>query len=180
MAQAPRRARGERCRRSIRLPWHDYAAPCAYFVTICARHHACLFGTVVDGRLVPSEIGRIVSETWRELPRHHPRVALDTFALMPNHVHAVLLLRRGSAAVPAVPTRRRTLASGSLGAIIGAFKAAVTRRVRLLSGSPGAAVWQRNYFEHIIRNQEDLDEIRVYIAINPRCWDVDAENPARA
>ena len=176
-------------RRSIRLPAYDYRWPGAYFVTVCTKNRECLFGDVRDGNIVPNEFGRIVESSWANIPIHFPFVSLDAFVLMPNHVHGVLVLteveRDAVGARHALPLQREPLRrfqkppAESLSSVIGSFKSASTRQINLLRGTPGASVWQRNYYEYVIRNEQDLLAIRQYIRDNPVRWDQDEENPER-
>jgi REP element-mobilizing transposase RayT len=168
-------------RRSIRLRGYDYAQAGAYFVTICAHNHARLFGAVVDGEMHVNDVGRIVKDEWLRTGtlRSYVRVLPQEFVVMPNHVHGIVwLLDRDVPAETTIPkpggSRRQ-----SLGAILAGFKAASTKRVNIRRAMPGAPVWQRSYYEHIIRNDESLDDIRRYIAENPARWAFDRENPSR-
>jgi len=185
-------------RRSTRLRGYDYAQPGAYFFTICTRERKCLFGEIVDGEMVLNERGEIVAACWHDLPNHYPHVRLDAFVIMPNHVHGIIVLldddtiagadldvvgagvgARHASPLPfdVTPTPRGPK-RGSVGAIVGSFKSAVTRRINMMRGTPGMTIWQRNYYEHIIRDKDDLYDIRRYIAENPLKWDLDHENPA--
>ena len=171
-------------RRSIRLKEWDYTQPGAYFVTICSHTRAPLFGRVVDGDMVLNEYGEIVRACWREIPDHFPHVELDAFVVMPNHIHGIIVIvdhivgaTHASPLPENVPPRGP--ASGSLGAIVGSFKSTVTKRINIGRGTPGAPVWQRNYYEHIIRNDRALNAIRHYITENPLRWHLDRYNPER-
>jgi REP element-mobilizing transposase RayT len=170
-------------RRSIRLPGYDYAQPGAYFVTICIHGRECVLGEVVDDRVTLSPFGEVVDECWRDLPSHFPGFLLDWFVVMPNHVHGIIVL---VGATPASPLRVDPHASplpaatpahgprpGSVGAIVGSFKSATTRRVNRIRGTPGASFWQRGYYEHVIRDEGDLEKIRTYVAQNPLSWELD-------
>ena len=161
-------------RRSIRLPDYDYGQPGAYFVTICTHDRVCLFGDVVDGRMHPTDFGRITRDEWRRTKRVRDNVALDTFVVMPNHVHGIVVIThrpdsRGES--PFAPTTREFRSpSHTLGAIVRGFKGAATRRVNRRRGTPGEPVWQRGYYEHVIRTRRALDRIRRYICQNPARW----------
>jgi REP element-mobilizing transposase RayT len=128
-----------------------------------------------------NEVGRIVRDEWLRTGtlRSHVRVLPQEFVIMPNHVHGIVWLLDGDAsgeatnANPAGPRRH------SLGAILAGFKAASTRHVNIQRAMPGTPVWQRSYYEHIIRNHESLDDIRRYIVENPVRWTFDRENPSR-
>ena len=175
-----------RGRRSMRLRGYDYAAAGLYFVTVCAYDRACLFGEVVDGQVQLTDAGRILETCWRAIPDHCPHTTLDSWVVMPNHVHGIIVLgatHAGTIHVRALhagthvrATHASPLRAGSLGAIVGSFKSAVTRRINALRGG-GGTVWQRNYHEHVIRNERDLRRIRRYIADNPVRWSLDRENP---
>uniref|UniRef100_UPI002ADDEAD7 transposase n=1 Tax=Thermoflexus sp. TaxID=1969742 RepID=UPI002ADDEAD7 len=156
----------------------------AYFVTICTRGHEPLFGTVVDGEMRVNEWGTIVREEWFRTAQLRPYVMLyeDEFVVMPNHVHGIIWIvgetvgaTRRVAPTTTIPPAGPV--AGSVGAIIGQFKSAVTKRINILRATPGAPVWQRNYYEHIIRNERALDAIRRYIAENPLRWHLDRYNP---
>lgn len=174
-------------RRSIRLDGYDYAESGAYFVTICTQDHLCLFGEIVDGDMRANALGRIVQETWQDLPDHYPRVELDAFVVMPNHVHMIVILTQdphpvgagfkpalahGPGTTPDVPKRY------GLAEITRAFKTFSARQINKCRRVQGIPVWQRNYYEHIIRNERALNYIRRYIVENPQRWAQDRENPA--
>ena len=171
-------------RRSIRLKGYDYTQPGAYFVTICTYQRASLFGRVVDGEMAVNELGKIVREEWFRTARVRPYVELfdDEFVVMPNHIHGIIWIvddkhvaqRRCAPTGGITPTN---VVPGSLGAIIRAFKSIVTKRINALRGTPGAPVWQRNYYEHIIRTERALNRIRRYIVENPLRWHFDRYNP---
>jgi REP element-mobilizing transposase RayT len=172
-------------RRSIRLRNYDYSQAGAYYVTICTRDRECLFGEIVDGEMRLNEMGQIITGCWDESPNHFPNVKLDAFVVMPNHVHGIIVIVETSdsgsvGARHAVPLQRSfgQPISGSLPTIIRSFKSAVTRRINEMRDTPGMPVWQRNYYEHVIRNNRELDRVRRYIAGNPARWTEDSENPA--
>ena len=163
-------------RRSIRLQGYDYSQSGAFFVTICTYQNACLFGEIRDGKMTVNNLGLIVTDCWSQITQVRPNVELDAFILMPNHLHGILFIfDKNTADVATRPKRTANdsesrLASGSLGVIIGQFKRAVTIRSKLLNKPPEQAIWQRNYYEHIVRNERSLDDIRKYIVENPGKW----------
>ncbi|MFA7405746.1 MAG: transposase [Pelobacteraceae bacterium] len=163
-------------RRSVRLKEYDYRSAGAYFVTICTFQRECLFGDVVDGEMRLNNFGEIVLEEWLRSEVVRNNVSLDGFVTMPNHFHSILLLN-DSCRGEALP---RPVVAGSIGAILGQFKSIVTKRINALRDNPGCPVWQRNYYEHVIRNEDDLANIRQYIANNPLKWDMDENNPVNA
>jgi len=160
-------------RHSIRLRGYDYSESGLYFVTICTRNRECLFGDIVDGKMILNETGKIIETVWESLPDHHP-VVLDEFQIMPNHIHFILETlpsRRGIARN--APTFGNVTA-GSLPCIIRSFKSECTKLIRVKS--PNIHIFQRNYYEHIIRAENDLNKIREYVNINPLIWDRDHNN----
>ncbi len=160
------------------FPDIDYASPGAYFVTVCTHQRACLLGEIIDGHECLSVPGEVVCTVWKDLPNHCPDVELDAFLVMPNHVHGILALHgRGTACRAPTEAFGRPVA-GSIPTIVRSFKSSAAREINRLRGTPGAAVWQRGYFEHIIRTPNDLDRLRRYIESNPLRWALDRENPA--
>lgn len=169
-------------RRSIRLKDYDYSQAGAYFVTICTHNKECVLGNVVDGEMMLNEYGHAIEEEWMRTTDVRNNVALDVFVVMPNHFHGILAIVedcRGTArCAPTVGNRQfGKMTSASLPAIIRSFKSAVTKRINELRGTPYTPIWQRNYYEHVIRDEDDLNEIREYIVNNPLKWDLDSENP---
>jgi putative transposase len=156
-------------RRSIRLPGYDYGRPGAYFVTIVTQHRVPVMGQIVDGVMVLSPIGRIVEACWKRLPTHFARVTLDAFVVMPDHLHALLILEQMETAAPVQTDGKiRGTRPESLAAIIQNFKAVSTRRVNQDRGTAGARFWQRNYYERIVAHTNAFQRVRRYIIENPR------------
>ncbi|WP_169239716.1 transposase [Candidatus Roseilinea sp. NK_OTU-006] len=162
-------------RRSIRLKGYDYSQAGAYFVNIVTQARACLFGDVVAGEMRLNDFGQVVHGVWNNLPNHYAGVELDAFVVMPNHVHGIVVIV-GAGFKPA-PTTTTAPTQHGLPEIIRGFKTFSARRINELRGTPGVPVWQRNYYEHIIRDDESLNRIREYIANNPSQWAADRENP---
>jgi REP element-mobilizing transposase RayT len=155
-------------RRSIRLRGYDYSQAGAYFVTICTRDRERLFGYIVNGALQPNSYAGIVVEWWNSIPEHFPSVELDASVVMPNHMHGIVVLATPTSTSAQPPT---------LGRVIAYFKYQSTKDVNQRRPPLGNAVWQRNYYEHIIRDQESLRRIREYIVNNPQQWELDQLNP---
>lgn len=153
-------------RRSIRLRGRDYSAPGTYHLTICACSH--LFGRVRRGEMILSRFGKIAVECWTDLPNHFSHVRLDAFVIMPDHMHGILVLDRRSGRAPAIGR----IGAGSLGAVVRSFKSAVTARINSEFGARRGGIWQRNYFDQIIRSHSDLDRVRRYVRDNPVRWDL--------
>ena len=166
-------------RRSIRLQDYDYAGEDAYFLTTCTQNRECLFGEVMDGESRLHEFGEIVYATWNDLSNHYLNLELDAVVVMPNHVHGIIFITEnaGRAGLKPAPTLAERL---SLTEIVRAFKTFSARRINKNRGTPGTTVWQRSFYEHIIRNEESLNRIREYIHDNPFHWGSDRENPVRA
>jgi REP element-mobilizing transposase RayT len=151
-------------RRSIRLRGYDYATPGAYFVTICAQNRLRLFGTIVGGVMIRNQAGEMIASLWEALPQRFSAMQLDAFVIMPDHIHAMVALDAASA--DAAP----------LGNIVGAFKSLTTNAyiqgVRDSGWAPfEQRLWQRNYYESIVRDAAGMARIRSYILTNPARWD---------
>ena len=192
-------------RKSIRLRGYDYASPGAYFVTIVTQDRACLFGEISRGRMHLNAAGMAAQTVWAAIPVHFPRVRLDAFVVMPNHVHGIILIAGTDAATDdadeSVPDDADELVGAthasprrsprrspqwsppqspphhphgpprrSIGAIIGSYKSAVSRHINQLRRPRSGLVWQRNYYERIIRDYPSLQRVRKYIYANPRNW----------
>ncbi|MEB3359488.1 MAG: transposase [Synechococcales bacterium] len=169
-------------RRSIRLKHHDYTAPGAYFITICTHQRQCLFGDIINGEMRLNEFGQIAADCWQEIPHHFHPVRLDNFVIMPNHVHGILVItdtpRRGMALPCPYPRQFGKPIAQSISTIVGSFKSAVTKRINMLRDTPGTPVWQRNYYDRIIRDDLSMQHIRRYIQNNPHAWRIDQLHPA--
>ncbi len=163
-------------RRSIRLQSYDYRSNGAYFVTICTHQRECMLGEIAADVFSLSGYGEIVAEVWCDLPDHYPNVELDAFVVMPNHIHAVIvIIDTVGAELSSAPTRAK---HNPLSEIVRGFKAFSARRINELRNSPGNPVWQRNYYDHIVRSEKSLNAIREYILFNPARWASDRENPS--
>lgn len=170
-------------RRSIRLPGYDYGQAAAYFVTICTQNRECIFDDVIEGQMVLNDPGKVVESVWRELPEHYPGVAVDACAVMPNHLHGIIILvGAGPSACPHPPGQPQGVAPTlSLTDVVQRFKSLTTAKcrkgVRDSGWQPFAGrLWQRNYWERVIRDERELDRVRQYIAENPLRWESDPEN----
>ena len=168
----------EQPRKNARLPGYDYSLPGAYFITIVSKHRETLF----DDRLLKS----VVDRSWRWLGVRYEHVEIDAFVVMPNHLHGIVIISVVGARFPrpSVPSHATIqgaetapLRQPTLGQIVACFKYQTAKRINLHRATPGMPVWRRNYYEHVIRDDEDLDRIRQYIQNNPAQWHLDAENP---
>jgi len=167
-------------RRSIRLPGYDYSQADAYYVTIVTYHRDCLFGEIVNEAMILNDFGKIVDECWRAIPDHFPFVELGAYVIMPNHVHGIIVITDGRGTIYRAPTQEQFQkpVAGSIPTIIRTYKASVTRRIGRELNATG--IWQRNYYEHIIRDEKDLQNKTDYINANPSLWDEDENNPKNA
>jgi putative transposase len=185
-------------RRSIRLRGYDYSLPGAYFITICIHHKQCLLGEIVEGQMHRNTYGEIVQEEWFRSATIRKEIQLDAWMVMPNHVHGIVKITpvgahghaphddspqpfvtpgvgaHGHVTQYGAPPQRR---QRSLATFVGGFKSAVKVRINYMRGTPGLPVWQSNYYEHVVRDEDELDKIREYILTNPVRWRDDRENP---
>lgn len=164
-------------RHSIRLRGFDYSQDGFYFVTICTHHNERILGDIVGRSMFLSKVGEITNKMWVEIPQHYPYCMTDTYQIMPNHIHGILVIDNRVGANNHSPKERANNnlplqgTSGTLGAIIRGFKIGVTKWCR--KHTEYFAVWQRNYYEHIIRNELEYLGIRQYIQANPKNWGKD-------
>ena len=178
-------------RRSIRLKGYDYVTPGAYFVTICTHERECLFGDIVDGVMRLNDAGQMVNTVWNEIPAHYSGIDVDAFIVMPNHIHGIVAI------VGAAPRGRPgpepskngqpqgvapTAVGLSLPEVVNRFKTMTTKRYAdgvKQNGWPvfPGKLWQRNYYERVIRNVNELSATREYITCNPQQWPMDTDNP---
>ena len=176
-------------RHSIRLASYDYSTAGYYFVTVCVQGRECLLGEIVEGRVVLNAAGRMVENVWMELPQRFSSVTLDTLVVMPNHFHGIIILQPPVGAPLAAPSYRQneTTDQGAassaptdktLGDMVRAFKSISAIGVNRIIDRSGQPFWQRNYYERIIRDENELLQIRQYIRDNPVKWVIDDENPA--
>jgi REP element-mobilizing transposase RayT len=174
-------------RRSIRLRDYDYASCGAYFVTVCTHERECLFGGVAGDIMELSAAGRMVADVWHGLPGRFPQVMTDEFVVMPNHVHGIIFLvgallaapgfkHQGAASSAPAPTPN----APTLGLIMRMFKSLSAISVNRILDRTERPLWQRNFYEHIVRDENELTGIREYIRFNPLKWPDDAENPVNA
>ncbi|MEW5942070.1 MAG: transposase [Chloroflexota bacterium] len=166
-------------RRSIRLREFEYSAAGAYFVTVCAYTKQRLFGDIMDGEMKLNPFGEILRDEWLRSEAMRPEIKLDAFVIMPNHLHGIVGICRADEVSTWAHSRaplQRT--AKSLGSFVAQFKASATRRINAWRSKPEIRVWQRNYYEHILRNEAELDRARQYIVENPLKWELDRENPS--
>ncbi len=156
-------------RHSLRLKDHDYSLPGAYFVTICSWHREFIFGSVFDGKIILNDCGRIVEKAWLDLPHHYQNIAVDSFCVLPDHFHGVIFQIK-------IAQEEKAIRQG-LSEIIRGFKSRSARQINLIQATAGIPVWQRGFYDRIIRNSVELNLIRRYIADNPANWESDEKFP---
>ena len=161
-------------RRSLRLKDYEYSQDGAFFITICTHKRKCLLGKVVDNEVILNLWGRIVESEWLQTEKLRPYASLDAHVVMPNHFHAIFSLTNQERATQRVAPTGKDLPTGllprSIGAIVGQFKSQVTKRLKSTGMRSKEPFWQRNYYDHVIRDEEDLNRIREYIQYNPVRW----------
>ena len=184
-------------RRSIRLKGYDYSQKGAYFITLCVKDRECIFGAFNDGIMELNCFGEIVRDTWKDLPNHNADIVLDQYIIMPNHFHGIIIItdlagadtifpdsdlegfvRAGSEPAPTdknIPAPAKSLKRQELPELVRQLKTFSARRINESRCTPGLPLWQRGYYEHIIRDEPELNRIREYIINNPSNLQNDAE-----
>jgi REP element-mobilizing transposase RayT len=176
---------------STRLKNWDYAANGGYYITICVKNRECVFGNIDDGKMILSDAGKFADQFWREIPNHFPFAVLDEFVIMPNHVHGIIVIENGdnvktvSCKDKAMPclyghgtgtvSRFQNQGKGSISAIVGSYKSICTKTINKTQNKFHFA-WQPRFYDHIIRDENDLNRIRKYIIDNPMNWELDENN----
>jgi putative transposase len=170
-----------RRRNTLRYIGYDYTNAGAYFVTIRAHGGLAVFGEVVDGVMVLNPLGRIADQCWTEFAERHADVQVDVHVIMPNHAHVLLWITGGPASAdPGAPGRSRKFGdaiAGSLSSLMGAYKSAVSQQAAHRDLISAPALWQRNFYDHIVRGDQELERIREYIRQNPMRWREDRFYP---
>ncbi|MDD5770587.1 MAG: transposase [Candidatus Gracilibacteria bacterium] len=171
--------------KSNRLQNYDYGSNGGYFITICTKNRENYFGEIIDGKMILNEIGKIAEKYYLEITKHFPFVILDEFVIMPNHIHGIIIIDKSGF----VETRQCLVSTdnenkinrfqnqgkGTISSIIGSFKSIYTKTIKKIQNKIFFA-WQPNYYDRIIRNEEELQKIRKYILENPLKWELDKNN----
>jgi putative transposase len=170
-------------RRSIRLKGYDYTQAGWYFITLCIKNREMLFGAVVNGEMVLNEWGKIAEIEWQKTEEIRKNIVIDLYVIMPNHLHGIIGIvedkDRSVRANSYSPQRDQFQPHGfrspskTIGAIIRGYKVAVTKKINISRNTPGLPIWQRNYYERVIRDEPELNRIRKYIIENPSKWEYD-------
>lgn len=178
-------------RKSIRLKNWNYSNPGIYFVTICTQNRECILGNIVNGKMILNNIGRIVQNVWESLSKRFP-IESDAFQIMPNHVHGIIVIHGDNARIRRgviyhaqnkyeieILKSHRHMGlinqTPTLGQIIRYFKAKCSHQIHKIGFNQ--RIWQRNFYEHIVRNENDYLKIQKYILDNPKMWQRDKNNP---
>ena len=176
-----------RKRKPIRLKSYDYSQYGAYFVTICTHNCKKMFGDICNGKMVLNDVGKVVEECWLEIPQHFNRVKLDIYEVMPNHLHGIILINDGENIVGdndrctemncfdkrdnhGCPLRIRNMEL--IPKIMAQYKSSVTRKIRN-NKNDNIRIWQRSFYDRVVRNEEELYRIREYVVNNPAKWEED-------
>jgi len=179
-------------RHSIRLKGYDYSLPGAYFITLVTYQRECKFGEIIRGEMTVNIAGQVVWDVWNSLPDRYPKIELGEAVVMPNHFHGIIWIKPpvGVGAVHELPQReppqleslqpeevRQRRRQMLLPKVIGYFKMNTAKRINTILDTSGLSVWQRDYFERIIRDEREFNTICRYIHDNPLEWELDRENP---
>tara|TARA_R110002049_G_C8871257_1_gene539107 strand:- start:91 stop:642 length:552 start_codon:yes stop_codon:yes gene_type:complete len=171
-------------RQSIRLKKYNYSRPGFYFITICTQDRKPIFGDVIDGEMVLNNCGRVAWKFWKQIDIRYPNTQIDEFIVMPNHVHGIIEIINYPPMVEAIHEsplplgndiemirkhRRKML----IPKIVGWYKMNTAKQINQIHQTPGTKIWHRNYYDHIIRNEQSLHQIREYIRYNPKKWNTD-------
>jgi putative transposase len=150
-------------RKTTRLQGYDYSQPGAYFITTNFQDRVNVLSSIINDTLKLTDSGYVVVDVWTGLPEHYPQVEIDEFVVMPDHFHGILCLHKGCKPY-------------SLSEIVRGFKTFSAKQINILTGKLGQGFWQRNYYEHVIRDDDDLNRIRKYIQENPLKWQDGSED----
>jgi len=171
-------------RRSLRLKDYDYSSEGSYFVTICAQDKNKIFGNILNSEMTLNDNGNIALKCWNDLPNHYKNIKLDEFIIMPNHFHGIIIIDNDHnvGAIHESPLRNFNIDKKTyskqrrnmlIPKMIGRFKMTSSKQINLLRNTPTSSVWQRSFYDRIIRNEKELNETREYIINNPIKWELD-------
>jgi len=161
----------------MRHPDADYSDPGAYFLTICTQNRDSLFGNVVQGEMILNQLGNIVWEVWKTLPERYANVSIDVAVVMPDHFHGIVIIHEIDPVgeIHEFPLLRDTRRRMTIPLIVGYLKMNTSKQINQIRNTPGHAVWQRNYFDKILRDDRDYEELSTYILTNPMRWGLDLD-----
>jgi len=159
-------------RKQIRLRDYDYSKVGGYFVTICTQDREEWFGKIENGAMILNQYGVIVNQCWDDLPKHYLNCLLDTFVIMPNHVHGIIVINSNYA----VGNGLKPFPTHGLSEMIRGFKTFSSRKINEGIKNNHNFQWQKSFYDHVIRSENELSRIREYIQNNPLKWELDIEN----
>jgi putative transposase len=165
----------------MRHPFADYSDPGVYFLTLCTHNRRPIFGKIVDHTIVLNQFGRIVWKVWQTLPDRYPQISIDAAIVMPDHFHGIVVIHEKVVEIltPSASldnSNRNMRRKMTIPLIVGYLKMNSAKQINLLRNSQGAPVWQRNYYDQIIRDDRNCDTISEYIITNPERWGMDADD----
>jgi REP element-mobilizing transposase RayT len=163
-------------RKPNRKKYYNYSSAGYYFVTICTKDRLSFFGKIAEDKMIMNEFGRIAEKCWIEIPIHFPNAKTDEFVVMPNHFHGIIIINDpvGNRHAFSLQEGNENRQHQKLPVIIGSFKSAVTKLTHRNYAKDFQ--WQKSYYDHIIRDESSLNNIRQYIRQNPTNWDMDKNN----
>ncbi|KOR35629.1 transposase [Planktothricoides sp. SR001] len=182
-------------RQSIRLKGYDYSQSGFYFITICCYQRECLFGDIINSQIILNNFGELVKKEWLKSAEIRKEIKLGEFVIMPNHFHGIVIINQTNNNYNHVHTndvgangrsplqeiqsspQQISMTPKSLSSLIAGFKSATTKKINIIRNTPKTPVWQRNYYDHIIRNDESLERIREYVQNNHLSWENDQLHP---
>jgi len=187
-------------RQSIRLKGYDYSQSGLYFITICCYQRECLFGNIINSQIILNNFGQLIKEEWLKSAEIRKEIEFDDFVIMPNHFHGIVIINQeinsdfmkndvdfqdnnvganGRSPLQQIQSSRPKISMKpkSISSLIAGFKSATTKKINIIRNTPQNPVWQRNYYDHIIRNDESLARIREYVQNNPLSWENDQLHP---
>ena len=159
-------------RKSNRLRNYNYSQNGYYFVTICTKERKEFFGRVEEEKMNLNHYGEIVNQCWYELPKHYLNCSLDSFVIMPNHIHGIIVIDNEKI----VGNGLKPFPTHGLSEIIRGFKTFSSRRINEMIKEGDNFQWQKSFYDHVIRNEKSLTNLRQYIMYNPVKWELDIEN----
>ena len=167
-------------RRSVRLKEYDYSQSGEYFVTICTNNHECIFGNIIQEEMKLSPEGKIGQRYWEEIPKHFSNVQLDEYIIIPNHIHGIIILTESMVGTRHAVSLQEQFAKpviGSVPTIVRSFKSAATKRINEMRHTPSFPVWQKRFYDRVIRDDNELNNIRDYIRNNVLQWAIKSDDP---
>ncbi len=158
-------------RKNIRLKGFDYSGDGYYFVTVCTHNKENVFGEIVDGEMKLNSFGAFAQNELNKLPYHFCYTELDKYIIMPNHIHAIIIIVGNGLDHSENNKTERSRPFPTIPKILGLYKSGVSRSIHLIN--PDIKVWQKSYHDHVIRNMQDYQRIWEYINTNPLKWEED-------